>query len=31
VPVCAYAFKHPPQILSLEDAEENFKKFTAQA
>ncbi len=29
--VCAYAFKHPPQILSLEDAEENFKKFTAQA
>ena len=31
VPVCAYAFKHPPQIMSLEDAEENFKKFTAQA
>ncbi len=31
VPICAYAFKHPPQILSLEDAEENFKKFTAQA
>ena len=31
VPICAYAFKHPPQIMSLEDAEENFKKFTAQA
>ena len=30
-PVCAYAFKHPPQIVSLEEAEENFKKFTAQA
>ena len=26
-PVCAYAFKHPPQILSLEDAEHAFKKF----
>jgi myo-inositol-1-phosphate synthase len=29
LPVCAYAFKRPPQISSLEDAEENFKKFTA--
>ena len=28
-PVCAYAFKHPPQMLSLEAAEESFKKFTA--
>ncbi len=28
-PVCAYAFKHPPQMLPLEAAEENFKKFTA--
>jgi myo-inositol-1-phosphate synthase len=30
-PICAYAFKHPPQILSLDDAEADFKKFTAQA
>jgi myo-inositol-1-phosphate synthase len=29
IPVCAYAFKHPPQTLSLEAAEEAFKKFTA--
>ena len=28
-PVCAYAFKHPPQMLPLEAAEESFKKFTA--
>ncbi len=31
VPVCAYAFKRPPQIFPLEVAEENFKKFTTQA
>ena len=30
-PVCAYAFKHSPQMLPLEEAEENFKKFTAQS
>jgi myo-inositol-1-phosphate synthase len=28
--ICAYGFKHPPQILSLEAAEEAFKKFVAQ-
>jgi myo-inositol-1-phosphate synthase len=26
--VCAYAFKHPPQMLPLETAEAEFKKFT---
>jgi myo-inositol-1-phosphate synthase len=25
--VCAYGFKHPPQMLSLEEAEEAFKSF----
>jgi myo-inositol-1-phosphate synthase len=29
LPVCAYAFKRPPQMLSLEAAEEEFKRFTA--
>jgi myo-inositol-1-phosphate synthase len=28
-PVCAYGFKRPPQIVSLEAAEELFKKFVA--
>ena len=28
-PVCAYAFKRPPQIVSLEVAEEKFAKFIA--
>ena len=28
--VCAYGFKHPPQMLPLENAEEEFKKFTVQ-
>jgi myo-inositol-1-phosphate synthase len=28
-PVCAYGFKHPPELLSLEAAEEQFKKFVA--
>lgn len=28
-PVCAYGFKHPPQMLSMEAAEEQFKKFVA--
>jgi hypothetical protein len=26
-PICAYGFKHPPQMLALEAAEEAFKKF----
>ena len=26
-PVCAYGFKRPPQMLSLEAAEDQFKKF----
>jgi myo-inositol-1-phosphate synthase len=29
-PVCAYAFKHPPQMTSLETAEALFAKFIAQ-
>ena len=28
-PVCAYAFKRPPQMLSLEIAEKEFAKFVA--
>jgi myo-inositol-1-phosphate synthase len=28
--VCAYGFKHPPKMLSLEAAEETFKKFIAE-
>ncbi len=28
-PVCAYGFKHPPKLLSMEAAEEAFKKFLA--
>jgi myo-inositol-1-phosphate synthase len=28
--VCAYGFKHPPQMLTLEAAEEAFKKFVAE-
>jgi len=27
-PVCAYGFKHPPKMLTLEAAEKEFKKFT---
>jgi len=26
-PICAYGFKHPPQMLPLETAEEEFKRF----
>ncbi len=26
-PICAYGFKHPPQMLPLEQAEEKFRKF----
>ena len=29
VPICVYAFKHPPQLLSLEDAEKLFVDFIA--
>jgi myo-inositol-1-phosphate synthase len=25
--VCAYGFKHPPKMLPLEKAEEEFKNF----
>lgn len=28
--VCAYGFKHPPKMLTLETAEEVFKKFIAE-
>ncbi len=28
-PICAYGFKRPPQMLSLEEAEAQFKKFVA--
>jgi myo-inositol-1-phosphate synthase len=28
-PICAYGFKRPPQMVSLEAAEELFKKFVA--
>ena len=27
LPICAYAFKHPPQLTSLEKAEEMFDEF----
>jgi myo-inositol-1-phosphate synthase len=26
-PICAYGFKRPPKIVSLETAEAEFKKF----
>jgi myo-inositol-1-phosphate synthase len=29
-PVCAYGFKHPPKILTLQAAEEAFKQFVSQ-
>jgi myo-inositol-1-phosphate synthase len=28
-PVCAYGFKHPPEIVSLEVADKEFAKFIA--
>jgi myo-inositol-1-phosphate synthase len=28
--VCAYGFKHPPKMVTLEAAEEAFKKFVVQ-
>jgi myo-inositol-1-phosphate synthase len=30
LPICAYAFKNPPQLMPLEDAEKMFSEFTAQ-
>ncbi|MGB9683773.1 MAG: inositol-3-phosphate synthase [Candidatus Bathyarchaeota archaeon] len=30
LPICAYAFKHPPQLLSLEIAEKMFEEFITQ-
>lgn len=30
-PICAYAFKHPPQMVSLETAEEMFADFVKSA
>jgi myo-inositol-1-phosphate synthase len=27
--ICAYAFKHPPEMVSLEAAEQQFAKFLA--
>ncbi|HLE74653.1 MAG TPA: inositol-3-phosphate synthase [Candidatus Bathyarchaeia archaeon] len=30
VPVCAYAFKRPPQLVPLETAEEMFKRFITE-
>jgi myo-inositol-1-phosphate synthase len=30
LPVCAYAFKHPPKMMALEAAEEAFKQFVAK-
>ena len=29
LPICAYSFKHPPQPMSLEDAERMFADFIA--
>ena len=30
LPICAYAFKHPPQLLPLETAEKMFADFVAE-
>lgn len=30
LPICVYAFKHPPKLVSLETAEEMFAEFTAE-
>lgn len=30
MPICAYAFKHPPQMMSLETAEKLFSEFLAE-
>jgi myo-inositol-1-phosphate synthase len=29
-PVCAYGFKHPPQMMKLEESEEAFKRFVKE-
>ena len=29
LPICAYAFKHPPELLPLEKAEEIFREFVS--
>jgi len=31
LPICAYAFKHPPQLLPLEKAEEIFMEFVSKS
>jgi myo-inositol-1-phosphate synthase len=31
VPVCAYAFKHPPNLVPLETAEEMFSEYIAES
>jgi myo-inositol-1-phosphate synthase len=31
LPICAYAFKHPPQMVSLETAEKMFEDFIMKA
>jgi myo-inositol-1-phosphate synthase len=30
LPICAYAFKNPPQLMALEDAEKMFNEFITQ-
>jgi myo-inositol-1-phosphate synthase len=30
MPICAYAFKHPPQMVPLETAEDMFAKFVSE-
>ena len=30
-PVCAYGFKHPPQMMKLEESEEAFKRFVKES
>jgi len=27
MPICAYGFKHPPQLVPIETAEKEFAKF----
>jgi myo-inositol-1-phosphate synthase len=31
LPICAYAFKHPPQMMPFEDAEKTFADFMVEA
>jgi myo-inositol-1-phosphate synthase len=30
IPICAYGFKHPPQLVSLESAEKMFTEFVSR-